>query len=52
MVPSENKKVFRIADLEGKQQTNRLNRLLPAVHVVTKKEVVRFGWEAAVLEES
>ena len=52
MVASQQEKVLGVLDLVRKQQANGLEALLASVDVVTQKEIVRLGREAAVLEEA
>ena len=51
MVAAQYEKVFRILYLVRQQQANRLQTLLPAVHIVPQEEVVGLWREAAVLEQ-
>jgi len=52
VIPSQNEKIFRIFDLISQQQTNRLQALLAAIHIVAEKKVVGSGREATVLEKA
>ena len=51
VVAPEEEEVLRVLDLVGEQQADRLQRLLPPVHVVAQEQVVRLGRETAVLEQ-
>jgi len=50
VVASQQKEVFWVLDLVGQQQAYGLQRLLPSVHVVPKKQVIGLRWEATVLK--
>ena len=50
MVTTEDEEVFGIFDLIRKEQANCFQRLLPAIHIVAKEEVVRFRWKSSVFE--
>ena len=52
MVTSEQEEVLWVLDLVAEKEANRLDRLFPTVDVVTEEEVVRFRWEASILEDS
>lgn len=52
MVTAQNEEVFGVLDLVGKKQADSLERLLAAVDVVTKEEVVGLGRETAVFEKA
>ena len=52
MVAAQDEEVLGVLDLVGEQQADRLEGLFAAVDVVAEEEVVCFGWEAAVLEQS
>jgi hypothetical protein len=52
VVAAEDEEVLRVLDLVRKQEADCLQRLLPAIDVVAEKEVVGFGREATVLEQS
>ena len=52
VVASEQEEVLLELDLVGEQENDGLERVLSAVHVVAKEQVVGLGREAAVLEES
>ena len=51
VVAPQEEEVLRVLDLVRQQQADRLQRLLPAVHVVPQEQVVRLGREPAVLEQ-
>ena len=51
MVAPEEEEVLRVLDLVGEQQADRLQRLLPPVHVVAQEKVVRLGREPPVLKQ-
>ena len=52
MVAAQNEEVLRVFDLVREEQADCLEGLLPAVYVIPEEEVVRFRWEAAVLEQA
>jgi hypothetical protein len=52
VVTPQHKEVLRVLNFVGKQETYRLERLLTTVDIVSQEQVVRFWWEAAVLEQS
>jgi len=52
MVSTEDEEVFRVFDLVRQQQADGLERLLASVDVISKEQVVRFGRETTVLEET
>jgi hypothetical protein len=52
VVAAKHEEVLGVLDLVRKQQADSLQRLLAAIDIVTEEEVVRFGWEAAVLEQT
>jgi hypothetical protein len=52
VIASKQEEIFRVLDLVGKQQAYGLQGLFSAVNVVAQEEVVRIGWEAAILEKA
>lgn len=52
MVSTENEEVFRVLDLVGQQKADGLKRLLASINIVTKEQIVCFGWEAAIFKET
>ena len=52
VVATEDEEVLWVLDLVGEEKADGLKRLLSAVDVVTKEEVVGFWWKSSVLEES
>ena len=52
VVAAQHEEVLRVLDLVCEQQADGLERLLAAIDVVAEEEVVRFGREAAVLEQA
>ena len=50
MVATEQEKVLRVLDFVAQEETNRFDRLLAAVDIVTKEQIVGFGRESAILE--
>lgn len=52
VVATENEEVLWVLDLVGEEEADGLKRLLSAVDIVAKEEVVGFWWESSVLEES
>ena len=51
VVAAQQEEVLRVLDLVCQQQADRLQRLLPAVHVVAQEQVVRVRREPSVLEQ-
>jgi hypothetical protein len=51
VVAAEDEEVFRVFDLVCQQQADGFERLLPAVDIVAKKEVVCFRGETTILEQ-
>ena len=51
MVAPQQEEVLRVLDLVSQQQADRLDRLLPSVHVVSQEEIVRLSREPRVLEQ-
>jgi len=51
VVASQDEEVLRILDLVGQKEADGFQRLLAAVDVVSKEEVVGLGREAAILKE-
>jgi len=51
VVAAQQEEVLRVLDLERQQQTDRLDRVLPAVHVVAQEQVVRVRRKPAQLEQ-
>lgn len=47
VVPPQDEEVLAVFDLQSQQEANRLERLLPAVHVIAEEEIIRVGREAA-----
>ena len=52
VISAQDEKVLRVLDLVCQQQTDRLQRLLSSIDVVTEEEVVGFRRETTVLEET
>ena len=52
VVATQDEEVFGVLDLVGKKKADGLQRLLSAVDVVSKKEVVRLRREAAIFEQA
>lgn len=52
VVTAEDEKVFWVLDLVREQEAYCLERLLASIDVIAKEQVVRFWWEASVLEQS
>ena len=52
VISSQNKEIFRVFDLIGKEEANGLERLFTPVNVVTKEKVVGFWREPSVLEKT
>ena len=48
VVAAKEEKVFRKLDLECKQQTNCFQRLLAAVDIVPKEQVIGIRWKATI----
>ena len=51
MVASQDEEVLGVLDLVREQEADGLERLLAAVDVVAKEEIVRLGREAAIFEQ-
>ncbi len=51
VVAAQEEEVLRVLDLVCQEQTDGLQRLLAAVHVVAEEEVVGLGRKAAILEK-
>jgi hypothetical protein len=52
MVPTKYEEVLGILDLVCKQEADCFKRLFASVHVISEEEVVGFGWETTVLEQT
>lgn len=52
MVSSQDEEILGVLDLVCQEQANCLERLLAPVDVVSEEEVVGFGRETTVLEQS
>jgi hypothetical protein len=52
MITTQNEEVFWVLDLVCQEETDGLKRLLAAVYVVAKEEVIGLGRETAVFEEA
>ena len=52
MVPPQNEEILGILDLVRQEQTDRLEALLASIHIVAEEEVIGFGRESAVLEQT
>lgn len=52
VVASQDEKVFWVLNLVRQQEADRLQRLLPSVDVVTKKQVVCLWRETTILKEA
>ena len=50
VVSAQDEEVLRVLDLVCQQQTDRLQRLLSSIDVVTEEEVIGFWRESAILE--
>jgi hypothetical protein len=51
VVAPENIEILRVLDLVREQQADGLQAVLPTVHIVPQKQVVRLGGVATVLEQ-
>jgi hypothetical protein len=51
VVATQHKEVLRVLDLVGQHQTDRLDGLLPSIHVVPQEEIVTLAGETRVLEQ-
>ncbi len=51
MVASQDKEVFRILDLVGKEEADNFQALLAPIHIISKEEVVGLRGEATVLKQ-
>ena len=52
VIPTEHEKVLGIFDLETEEETDRLNILPAAIHIVAEEEIVCLGREAVLVEDS
>lgn len=52
VVPAQDEEVLGILDLVCEEQADGLERLLATVYVVAEEQIVRFGWETAILEQA
>jgi len=52
VIATEKKEVLRVLDFVSKEKTDRLDRLLSTINVVTHEEVVGLWWESSVFEEA
>lgn len=52
MISSQNEYFFWILDFVSIEQTNGLNSLSSSIYIISQKEVVGFGRETSILEES
>ena len=52
VVATQQKEVLWIFDFVGKQQADRLQGLLPPVHIVTQEQVIAFWREASIFKQS
>jgi hypothetical protein len=52
VVSTQDEEIFGVLDLVRQQQTDRLETLLATVHVITQKDVIGLGREAAVFKET
>ena len=51
MVTSEQEEVLRVLDLVAQEKANRFDRLLAAVNIVTKEEIVSLRRESTILKD-
>ena len=52
VVPTQDEEILWILDLVREKQANGFKRLFASVDVVSKEEVICFGWESSVFEEA
>jgi hypothetical protein len=52
VVSTQNEEIFGVLDLVCEQQTDRLETLFAAVHVIAQKDVIGLGREATVFEQT
>ena len=52
VIASQKEEVLGILDFVAEKKAHGFDGLFSTVNVVTKEEVVRFGWEASILEYS
>lgn len=50
VIAAQQKEILRILDLVGQQQTDRLQRLLAAIHIITKEQIIGSRRKAAIFE--
>lgn len=52
MVSAQNEEVLWVFDFVRKQKADGLQRLLSAIDIVSKEQIVCFRWKTAILEKS
>ena len=51
MIAAQQEKVLRVLDFVAQEKANCFNRLLAAINIVTKEQIVGLRRESAVLED-
>lgn len=51
MIAPKQEEVLGVFDLVSQQEADGLKRLLPSVHIIAQKEIVRLRGETTVLEQ-
>jgi len=51
VISSQQEEVFRVFNFVSQQKANGLQALLPAIHIITKEEVVGIGRETTIFEK-
>ena len=52
VVSTKNEEILGVFDLVCEKEAYSFKGLLPSIYVVTEEKIIRFWWEAAVLEEA
>ena len=52
MIAAEDEEVLGIFDLVGEEEANGLERLLASIDVIAEEEIVGFGRESTILEQT
>ena len=52
VISTQDKKILRILDLVGEKQADCFKRLFAPINVVSKEEIVCFGWKTSVFKEA
>jgi hypothetical protein len=52
VISTQNEKILGILDLVCQQKADCFQGLLTSVNVISKEQIVGFGWKSAVLEKA